>query len=412
MMAEQDLDRNAAATPYKLQKAREKGRVAKSQDAVAAIVFACAATYLAARGWDDASAFLKLLQRLLQQALQSGQHGGPGGLFAWPLIAGSIKAVLGLLAPLLLSLALAAIAGSLCQTGPLLAFVLLKPDLDRINPVNGLRKLFSLRTLFESARTCLKLVLLALVCWHALMALLPQFHRLAFLAPLALARTLVDDMAALALKCALAMGLIALLDVAWNRRVFARSMRMSQRDLRDETRHREGDPRVRARLRELRNDMRRRSKAVQKTRNATVVLVNPVHLAVALRYVHGEMPAPVMLAKGAGQLARRMRDIAARHAIPVVQNAPLARQLFRAMEENQPLPQDCYAEVARILVWLLAQRAADVGKPGSSQFDLDGHRHQHQHQHWHDRSSYQFAPVAGNADASHLDAGQPAAGQP
>jgi flagellar biosynthetic protein FlhB len=135
-------------------------------------------------------------------------------------------------------------------------------------------------------------------------------------------------------------------------------MRMSRRDVKDEHKNREGDPRIRYRLRELRREALRRSVAARKTSTADVLLTNPTHVAVALRYVHGEMSSPQLVAKGAGVLAAGMRKIAARHRIPVVQNPPLARQLFRELEVDQHVPPELYSQVARILVWVFAMRDA------------------------------------------------------
>jgi flagellar biosynthetic protein FlhB len=145
-------------------------------------------------------------------------------------------------------------------------------------------------------------------------------------------------------------------DVVFTRRDFARQMRMSRRELKDEYKNREVDPRIRARLRELRRELLKRSRSLRNTRNADVVLTNPTHVAVALQYRHGEMEAPRVVAKGAGQLAAAMRAIAGRHEIVVVQNPPLARRLFREAPLDAYLPVSFHAEVARIMVWVLAMR--------------------------------------------------------
>jgi flagellar biosynthetic protein FlhB len=220
---------------------------------------------------------------------------------------------------------LAAIVGNMMQTGAILSMEPAKPDFDRLNPVNGFKKVFSMRALFDGARAIVKLALLSLVVWHALERLVPEFFLLAALPPAGMARMIVDAAASTGLKVGLILGLIAMADYAFVRREFHKKMRMSRRELKDENKNREGDPRIRARLRELRREALRRSMAVSRTKEADVLLTNPTHLAVALRYVHGEMQAPQLIAKGAGSLAAKMREIAARHRIPVVQNPPLAR---------------------------------------------------------------------------------------
>lgn len=351
-MAEQDLDRNEDATPYKLEKARDRGQVAKSADVVSALVFTVAVAYLYWKGWDGLQAQFRYDHALLTQA---GRLDG-GAASLWWLLGGLIRDTGASLAAFFSALVVAAVVGNLVQTGPVLSAEPIKADFDRLNPVTGLKKLFAMRTLFEGARAIVKLLLLTLVVYHAIKSLAPQFPQLASMPPAKLAHTVLDDTASTGLKIALVLCLIALVDFGYTRREFAKKMRMSRRDLKDEHKNREGDPRIRARLRELRREATLRSMAARKTASADVLLTNPTHYAVALRYVHGEMTSPQLVAKGAGVLAASMRQIAAKHRIPVVQNPPLARQLFRDIEVDQQVPPELYAQVARILVWVFAMR--------------------------------------------------------
>ena len=353
-MADQDLNRNETATPHKLLDARKRGEVAKSTDMVAALVFAAAVTYVAAQGWQMTREIFRFNQLLLSQAGRLD-----GNLTAMTALTGfAIKGTLATLAPFFITLMLAAIIGNLVQTGPVLSLHPLSPDFNRLNPVKGIQKIFSARTLFELLRALLKLMCLGLVAYYALKSLLSQFISLPGLSTLGTLRALIDDLASLGLKMAAMLGVIALIDVIYMRRAFAKKMRMSQREVRDEFKQREGDPRIRTRLRELQRDMRKRSAALIKTRNADVIITNPTHVAVALRYQHDEMASPQVIAKGAGMLAAVMRRIAARHHIPVIQNRLLARQLFRHVDVEQHVPTALYADVARIIVWVVAMREA------------------------------------------------------
>jgi flagellar biosynthetic protein FlhB len=351
-MAEQDLDRNEAATPYKLQKARERGQTAKSTDVVAAVVFAVAVVYLTWRGFSTVSSQFRFDQAVLIQAGRMDASGA--GL--WPLIERALRAAIALCAPFFATVMLAAVIGNMMQTGPILSFDPVKIDFDRINPINGLKKLFSMRVLFDAARALVKLALLTLVAVLGLKALASQFYALASLSAVGYLDLLLDDLASIGLKMALVLGLIALLDLMYTRREFAKKMRMSQRELKDEAKHREGDPRIRARLRELRREMLKRSQALRQTRNADVVITNPTHIAVALKYEHGSMASPQLLAKGAGHMAAAMRELAARHRIPVVQNPALARRIYKELAVDHPVPPELYAQVARIIVWVFAMR--------------------------------------------------------
>jgi flagellar biosynthetic protein FlhB len=359
-MADQDLDRNEAATPHKLEKAREKGQTARSTDLVSAVVFLAAMVYLAWHGLEATMEVVRLCGSIL---VQVGQPDTDGAVM-WRLVADAVHGAMVVLLPLLLVIVLSAIAACLAQNGVVFSLDPLQPDFDRVNPVAGLKRLFSLRTLFDAGRACLKLLVLTLVAWFALRALLGQFHEISGQSAGAFLRTTVDDAASAGMKMAVALGLLSLADLAYTRAEFGRRMRMSRRELKDEFRNREGDPRIRSRLRELRREMLKRSLALKNTRTADVVLTNPTHYAVALRYVHGEMDAPRVVAKGAGQLAAAMREIAARHDIVVVRNPPLTRRLFRAAAIDDALPADFHAEVARIIVWVFAARQQRGARAG------------------------------------------------
>lgn len=353
-MAEQDLDRNQPATPYKLQKARERGQVAKSADVVSAIVFTSAMVFLSWQGWQTWRAQFRLDQALLLKA--GSIDGSPAVL--WELIATVLRSSLSLAAPFFVTLLLAAVLGNLAQTGPVLSIQPIKPDWSRVNPATGFKRVLSVRTLFLGLRALLKLALLGGVVFFALKSLVPHFYALAGLSALGAVRTLLADLAALGLKIAFMLWAIAVLDALYARREFARQMRMSHREVKDELKQREGDPRIRARLRELRRELLKRTLALRNTRNADVVITNPTHVAVALRYVHGQMASPQLLAKGAGPVAAAIRRIAERHGIPVVQNPSLARKLFHELSIDQSVPPALYAPVARILVWVYAMREA------------------------------------------------------
>lgn len=351
-MAGQDIDRSELATPFKLKKARERGQAARSADCVSALVFAAAMVYAAWQGMAAMESLLRLARSTLLQVTAAGAS--PQAL--WSAVALLVRGAAAIVLPFLLLLMLAAAAGNWLQSGFVLSLEPLHVDFTRISPATGLKRLLSLRTVFDMVRACAKLAMLVAAAWYALRALAPQFLALASLPPAAFLRTLVDDVAALGLKLALVLGLVAAADLAFTRREFGRRMRMSRRELKDEFKEREGDPRIRARLRDLRRELLKRSAALRNTSSADVVLTNPTHYAVALRYVHGEMDAPRLVAKGAGQLAAAMRDIAFRHQVAIVQNPPLARRLFRELAIDDYVPPAFHAEVARIIVWVFAMR--------------------------------------------------------
>ncbi|WP_420997937.1 EscU/YscU/HrcU family type III secretion system export apparatus switch protein [Cupriavidus sp. 30B13] len=350
-MADEDFDKSETASAYKLERAREQGQVAKSTEITALCVFVTAIACLNARGIEGVLAQFRFDLGILQRVSQAESVAQ-----LWTLIGSSLEHIGASLASFLAMIVIAAIAGNVLQTGLMFAPKVLQPDWTRLNPVTGLRRLFTMRTLFEALRACVKLTLLVLVIYYALAALLPQFHHLAALQPRRYIEVVVGDIASVGFRIAMILLLIAAVDILFMRRQFANRMRMSKREVRDEHKQREGDPRVRARQREIRQQMRRRSATLTRAAGADVVIANPTHLAVALEYRHGQMESPRVVAKGGGPLALAIRRIAHQHGVPVVENRPLARALFRQLDIGHHVPQSLYADVARIMVWVLAMQ--------------------------------------------------------
>jgi flagellar biosynthetic protein FlhB len=353
-MAEQDLDRHHDATPFKLRQARNRGSVARSQDVASAALIAVAVVWChamvprmvgqwantQARWWNTAAWFP--LDQAKTVALASDF------LLSW----------LYLLAPLLAVLVIVAILSGLVQSGPVFSMEPVKPNFNRINPAEGFKRLMSLKTLYMAFKSVVKLLALGIVFWLALGSLLDQLLVLPWMSP----RGYVAQMAAftggLLTKLWLVLLVLAILDLAYTRWEFARQMRMSQRELKEEVKQREGDPRIRRRLREIRVEMLRRAQALRKVPSADVLITNPTRVAVALKYDRSRGHAPTVVAKGAGTLARRMRELAWRHQVTVVQNPPLARSLYRHVDIDGAVPPNWYATVAKILVWAHATRTS------------------------------------------------------
>ena len=356
-MTEQDLDRNEAATPYKLQRARERGSVSKSTDVNALAIVAVAT--LACFAWlPGATAdFVVLMGRMLQSA---GTDLGDWAT-ANALLAEAISASMRLLGPLLLAVVCVAVVVNLAQSGPVFSFEPLSPDFTRVNPAQGLKRLFSLRVLYEAFKGVVKLGAMSIVFVTVMAALLPGVAGLTQVGHRAYLPMLYDLAGGLLAKMLAALLVRAAIDFVYSRREYAQRMRMSRREVKDEHKQREGDPRIRQRLRELRMKLFQRSQGMRQLPDADVLITNPTRVAVALRYEHGLAPAPRVVAKGAGGLARKMRDVAFRHGVPIVQSPPLARALYRQADEGHFVPEQWYPQVAKILVWVLAARRTRQG---------------------------------------------------
>lgn len=363
MAENEDQDRSEAATPFRLAEARKKGQVARSADLVAALVFLVAVVLLYTQGARLIEEQFRF-DRMLLAAAPTPATGG--GVELARLALAAVVGSLSLIAPVLVTLMLASALVSMAQTGALFSLQALQPDWDRINPVQGFKRVLSLRTLFETFRAVVKLLVMVWVSVVALRDLAPHFHQLGSLSARGFLHLLVADAAVAGVKMGIGLLLIAAVDLAFTRREFARKMRMSRRDIKDETKHREGDPRIRSRLRELRQEMLKRSRSVHRTKQADVVVTNPTHYAVALAYRHGQMSAPRIVAKGSGGVALAMREVANRHSIPVVPRPTLARALYASAEVDDNLPEMFYREVAQLMTWVIALRKARAAPAGST----------------------------------------------
>lgn len=351
-MTDQEQDKSQPATPYKLRQAQKRGQVAKSTDVIFAAVLSAMVGFSFAVGPAVAKRELAIAQSVLNDVARTDWS--VGGVTHWlaQLASDSLFA----LAPLLITVCCIAIVANVAQVGGIFSFEPITPDFNRLNPANGLQRLFSTRALYDALRSVLKFAVLTLVAWVALVQLLPDLVKLSYVDPLDHAALVLGDVAPLLFKLLLAILIIALIDLIYTRHEYGNKMRMSPREIRDEHKQREGDPRIRSRLRQLRNELLKQARGVGKLPDADVLITNPTHIAVALSYRHGEMSAPKLLAKGTGKLAAKMRITARRHHIPIVENPPLARELFKRTDFDQYVPEDLYPKVAKILIWVYAMR--------------------------------------------------------
>lgn len=353
-MAERDQEQNRTEqpTPFKLKEARERGTVAKSVELTSALVLLAFIGLLYVAGRSLLERQLRLDAALLSQADRLGFS--ESAVTRW--LSAALLDTLGLLAPVFIVLVAAAIVAVLVQTGPVFSFHPLKPDFDRINPASGLKRLLSPRLLFEALKNLVKLALFGYALYAIITSLVPALLALVQIHPGAYARIGLDTVAALLFKLALVMLAVALVDAGYARWEYMRRMMMSRRELREEHKRREGDPKVRERIRALHREMRKRAGSLKRVPEADVLITNPRHLAVALLYRREEMVAPQVIAKGAGELAQHMKALARRHGVPIVENRPLARELYRDARLEGAVPQPAYPAVARVLAWAYTLR--------------------------------------------------------
>jgi len=338
-------DRTEAPTQRRLDKAREQGQVALSREAIgfATLLAATLAGFLALPplGME----WLRALRALLE---------APGAEAAEALVPTLLRNSAMTLMPVLAAVAAAAVLASMAQTGPLLRGEALLPQWSRISPLAALKRIFGPEGLAELLRTLLKLGVVGLAL-HATV----EPERLALALHQSAGALMVElGRGALALLAAvlLAFGALAALDVLFVRWRHFRQLRMNREELKEEARDTEGDPMIRARLRQLR-ETRGRQRMLAAVPKATVVITNPTHYAVALTYAEGQSTAPRLVAKGVDAMAARIRAAATEHGVPIVANPPLARALHR-LDPDTEIPAEHWQAVAEIIayVWALEGR--------------------------------------------------------
>lgn len=344
-MAFQSDEKTEAPTPRRRLEARNKGQVARSQDLPAAVLLFAglwALYFLGTDLWNG-------LATIVRTALYAETASSTGDVLT--LAVASAVETLWRVAPILLVLFAVGWAVQFSQVGPLLTAHPLMPTLAKISPLQGIKRLCSVRSVMLAVINVAKLIVVGILAWlimadnaaAILYAFTLDYHEM-----FRLGATLVFDMG---IRITTALLLLAFLDFAWQRHRHERDLRMTKEEVKDEMRSMEGDPKLKARRRQvqLQLALQRLRKEVPK---ADVVVTNPTHYAVAIQYDAESMPAPKVVAKGADYAALRIRALAAEHGIPVVERKPLARALFESVDEGQYIPERFYRAIAEILAFV------------------------------------------------------------
>jgi flagellar biosynthetic protein FlhB len=343
--------RTEAPTPKRKKEARERGQVAKSPE-LATWVALLAATVLVSGTISSAgTAFEGLMPRV------SSAIAHPSLPRALDLLADGLVIVVVTLLPLMLGLMAVGVVTELAQVGLMPSFKRVRPKGERLSVLKGLRRIFSKRSLWETAKGVLRIVIIGAVAWLVLSA---TARALAVGGSFASLIATTGQAVLQVVRTAAAAGLVlAAIDYVVQRRRVQADLRMTRQEVREEARRSEGDPNVRAAVRQRQRAMSK-NRMIAAVGESDVVLVNPTHYAVALRY-QAEQGAPEVLAKGAGSAAAAIRAEAERHHIPLVEDPPLARALHRVCEVGERVPAELWEAVARVLAFVY--QARQRGRP-------------------------------------------------
>lgn len=351
MSDDSDLERTEPASPRRLEKAREEGQVPRSQELTTFTMLIAASGSL----WIIGSMLMQKLSTLLENGLQIEREVAFNPALLLPRLFQLTLDGLLAVAPLFSWLVIVALTAPMLLSGWLFSSKALFPDFKRLNPVNGLKRIFSSRGLVELIKAIAKVCVIggvaAAVIWSHKQDVLD-------LVSMPLDTSLISMGNLIVLTFMLIVGamlLIVVIDVPFQLWNHARQLRMSREDLRKEAKEDEGDPQVKARIRSMQREMARR-RMMAEVPKADVVVTNPTHYAVALKYQGRSMGAPRVVAKGADLVAARIRELAGEHHIPVLEVPPLARALYHHVELEAEIPEALYTAVAHVLAYVFQLR--------------------------------------------------------
>nr|WP_202404458.1 MULTISPECIES: flagellar biosynthesis protein FlhB [Erwiniaceae] len=344
---ESDEDKTESPTAHRLEKAREEGQIPRSRELTSVLMLLAGLLILWLGG--------ELMAEQLASMLATGFRFDHAMVTDDKMIIAHISNLIGqavmALLPLMAGLVIVAIAAPMLLGGINISGKSIKLDFTKLNPLSGLKRMVSSQTWAELLKAILKAVLVGLVGGWYIWSHWQEMLRLISESPV---NALHHGLTMIAISCALIMlGLVPMVgfDVFWQLYSHFKKLKMSRQEIRDEHKQNEGDPHVKGRIRQaMRAAARRRMMA--DVPKADVIVTNPTHYSVALQYQEGKMSAPKVIAKGAGDIALKIRELAKEHRIPILEAPPLARALYRHTEIGQFIPGALYAAVAEVLAWV------------------------------------------------------------
>lgn len=342
-------ERTEDATPRQRDKAREEGRVVSSREVGTLAVLTTATLTIYYLGPYMVKGMGSMIMYYLENLADIDPTRGQAAL----LLREAFVRLLLIMGPLFLLLALAAAAGYLLQVGFLLSGKPLQPKPSKINPIEGAKRIFSAQMIAETAKSIFKFLVVAWVSYSFLEPVVMAAYPLMDSSPDGVLHTIITLSFQLACKILVFLVIVAISDYAFQKWQFEKSIRMSRYEIKQELKETEGDPHIKARVRSIR--MRQaRQRMIAEVPKAEVVITNPTHYAVAIRYDAEVREAPHVVAKGAGLIALRIREIAQENDIPLYEEPWLARQLFRTCDIGDSVPVELWQAVAKVLAYVRA----------------------------------------------------------
>src|SRR5690606_15478415 len=356
MAEDSDLEKTEPASPRRLEKAREEGQVVRSRELNTFLLLASGVATL----WFTGAQMYQSLSGVLRTGLWFDLRVSRDTNVMLAVAAESAMQALGALLPLFATLVVVALLASALLGGFLLSTKALEPKFERLNPLKGVKRMFSAQTLVELIKTLAKAGVIGVVAVLVISHYLDPMIALMRASPSA---ALTRGMGLVALSCALIVAglfLIVAIDAPWQLFSHFKKLRMSRQDVKQENKESDGDPHVKGRIRQQQRAMARR-RMMAEVPKADVIVTNPTHYSVALSYKEGQQGAPMVVAKGSGLTAARIRGVGEEHKVPILSAPPLARALYHNVEMGQEIPAVLYSAVAEVLAWVFQLRNWNMG---------------------------------------------------
>ena len=351
MAEDSAAERTEQPTPKRLEKARAKGQVPQSEELTSIVTILVLVAAIA------------LLRSNLMQWMQAEISDGMScrsSVFAdtqtfLAFVHEKTVGILLVMTPILAAMTVASVATCIGVGGLNFAPSAIEFKFSQLNPISGFGKLVNGRSLVRLVTSILKLILVALIAWYYLWDKLPVLASLRWAWSGQMLAAIAQIILGLMIRMGLALLVVALADVFYQKWKYTHDLKMTRQEVKQERKESEGSPEVKGRIRRIQYETAAR-RMLQEVPKATVVLVNPTHVAVALRYEAKAMDAPVMVAKGADELAERIREIARAHGVPIVSRPELARTIYATVKPGQPVPENLYVAVAEVLALIYRLR--------------------------------------------------------
>lgn len=367
MAEDSDLERTEQATSKRLEQAREKGDVPRSREMTTAALMLVGGSVL----WTLGGSLAERIKQLIVVAFSFDSNEAFNIKVIFERLSQPMADVAIMLLPIIFSMLAVAVLSPILIGGWVYAMEALMPNLGKLNPLSGVKRMFSVNSLMELVKAVLKTILISSICWLVVKHELDQLLGLGNES----LKSSIPHLLWIIWVCFISliggMVFIALIDVPYQKWSYAKKLRMSRQEIKQESKDSEGDPHVKGRIRALQRAMAQR-RMMSAVPTADVVVTNPTHYAVALKYTENRMKAPKVIAKGTDMIALRIRELAKENNIPIMEAPPLARALHQHTELDDEIPQALYTAVAEVLAYVFQLRMYNTqgGKPPDKPKDL------------------------------------------